>query len=131
MPKEILEERQSQTTPEATTTPTARASPQLPPRPTQKPSTTAPASATSNVTQEAPSSSPPMTSFWSNKPAVPPNKPSAAVPTTKPAYLNTSYTPKKINLNIQNDICTKCGKAVYAAELVKQKPTTFEGRSST
>ena len=26
--------------------------------------------------------------------------------------------PKKVNIAVQNDTCTKCGKAVYAAELV-------------
>jgi cysteine/glycine-rich protein len=43
--------------------------------------------------------------------------------TTKPSstgYLSqkTSYVPRKFNFNSQNDMCTSCGKAVYAAELV-------------
>lgn len=38
----------------------------------------------------------------------------------KPGYINqhTSYVPRKLNFQSQNDICTGCKKAVYAAELV-------------
>ncbi|CAO3625729.1 unnamed protein product [Mucor hiemalis] len=39
---------------------------------------------------------------------------------TSSGYINnqTSYVPRKFNFQSQNDICTGCGKAVYAAELV-------------
>ncbi|GAA5805943.1 hypothetical protein EDC94DRAFT_582028 [Helicostylum pulchrum] len=38
----------------------------------------------------------------------------------KPSYLahKTGYVPRKFNFQAQNDICTGCKKAVYAAELV-------------
>ncbi|ORZ19035.1 hypothetical protein BCR42DRAFT_450165 [Absidia repens] len=65
------------------------------------------------------------------QPSLPP-RPSAAAaaPAAAPAPVNnftgpkssyltyqTGYVPKKLNFGIQNDVCTKCGKAVYAAEL--------------
>ncbi|KAG2211149.1 hypothetical protein INT47_006268 [Mucor saturninus] len=38
----------------------------------------------------------------------------------KPGYISqhTGYVPRKLNFQSQNDICTGCKKAVYAAELV-------------
>lgn len=55
-----------------------------------------------------------MSSFWSNSNSN--NKPK----TTSSGYIShqTSYVPRKFNFQSQNDICTGCGKAVYAAELV-------------
>lgn len=116
-----------------TPTPPSSSSPQLPPRPT-KPTSPSSSSSTTGV---------PLSSFWSSRPTHPPpttsstathdiaSTPSPAIPTStkpatpprpavasKPAYLNTSYVPKKVNIAVQNDTCTKCGKAVYAAELV-------------
>lgn len=40
--------------------------------------------------------------------------------TSNSGYIShqTSYVPRKFNFAQQNDICTGCGKAVYAAELV-------------
>lgn len=41
-------------------------------------------------------------------------------PQTTSGYINnhSNYVPRKFNFQAQNDICTGCGKAVYAAELV-------------
>ncbi|KAI9315333.1 hypothetical protein BX666DRAFT_387700 [Dichotomocladium elegans] len=137
MPKDILAEQEklqgqmeSQVVspvraqaPAATTKP----SPQLPPRPGT--SIKDPEQSPSKHGSTGPTPSPVLNSFWSNrsdsssaappKPPVPANKPAPPpVTATKPAYLNTSYVPRKIALNIQNDTCTKCGKTVYAAEMV-------------
>ncbi|ORY95917.1 hypothetical protein BCR43DRAFT_493805 [Syncephalastrum racemosum] len=110
---------------EYSSSPASSPAPRLPSRPSSASPTRTPPPATAvaaqNTTAEPPST-PPMTSFWSNnsktssvdKPAIPP-KP--VLGGTKPAYLNASYTPRKINMHVQNDTCTKCGKAVYAAEL--------------
>lgn len=121
--------------PQRTPTPPSSSSPQLPPRPTKPTSPSSSSSSTTGV---------PLSSFWSSRPTPPPpptssstathdiaSTPSPAIPTStkpatpprpavasKPAYLNTSYVPKKVNIAVQNDTCTKCGKAVYAAELV-------------
>ncbi|KAF7724281.1 Cysteine and glycine-rich protein 1 [Apophysomyces ossiformis] len=79
----------------------AQASPKLPPRPRA-----ASLEQTSINTPPEDIDSPTMSSFWSK-------------PATKPAYTKTqtSYVPRKLNFTVQNDTCTKCGKAVYAAEL--------------
>ncbi|KAJ8653274.1 hypothetical protein O0I10_011122 [Lichtheimia ornata] len=146
-PKEIMEEQQQQDQtmmgqsqqlpPQRTPTPPSSSSPQLPPRPTNKPESPSSSSSLSSSTPGVP-----LSSFWSSRPTPPPPPsssttpatrdigPSPAVPTStkpatpprpavasKPAYLNTSYVPKKVNIAVQNDTCTKCGKAVYAAEL--------------
>lgn len=53
-------------------------------------------------------------------PAIPP-KPSAALSADRPsAYVNsrTGYVPKKLNVQVNSDLCAKCDKPVYAAELV-------------
>ena len=98
---------------------------------TTKPSYT-PSSSSSSIPTTTPSlpNRPPQTSGTAASAPSLPNRPPQTPPrpqqqqqqqpfvATKPAYLNTSYTPKKVNINIQNDTCTKCGKAVYAAELV-------------
>ncbi|KAL1929445.1 hypothetical protein VTP01DRAFT_1583 [Rhizomucor pusillus] len=116
MPNEILREQQldrSPPTPAAaaatatSTSPSPPAPPTLPARPQQPSSSPA-------LPPRKPEE--PMTSFWSSKPAIPP-KPATTTPASKPAYLNTSYVPKKVNIQVQNDTCTKCGKAVYAAEM--------------
>ncbi|KAI8144661.1 hypothetical protein BJV82DRAFT_643925 [Fennellomyces sp. T-0311] len=70
-----------------------QSSPQLPPRPV-------------SPVREETTESPAMSSFWSSRPVIPGTKP--AIP---------GYVPKKVNIMVQNDTCTKCGKAVYAAEL--------------
>ncbi|KAI7855074.1 hypothetical protein BDC45DRAFT_534765 [Circinella umbellata] len=92
-----------------------------PPVPTKPlvPTTTKPTSFSSISTPSHPPSpksvAPP--SLPNRPPQTPPRPQQQPFIATKPAYLNTSYTPKKVNINIQNDTCTKCGKAVYAAEL--------------
>ncbi|KAJ2957972.1 hypothetical protein NQZ79_g6408 [Umbelopsis isabellina] len=56
----------------------------------------------------------------STPPAIPP-KPTNVTSTDRPsAYLNsrTGYVPKKLNMQISGDLCAKCNKPVYAAELV-------------
>lgn len=54
----------------------------------------------------------------SSSPSLPPRTITPLSPTKKSYIINqTSYVPKKLNFSIQNDICTKCKKAVYAAEL--------------
>ncbi|KAI7872086.1 hypothetical protein BDF14DRAFT_721340 [Spinellus fusiger] len=40
-----------------------------------------------------------------------------SVPTTSSHQPRTSYVPRKLGFNVQVDTCTKCKKAVYAAEL--------------
>ena len=93
-------------TPPSSSIPTT--TPSLPNRPSQTSgTTTAPAPSLPNR--------PPHTPSHPQQQQQQQQQPSVA---TKPAYLNTSYTPRKVNINIQNDTCTKCGKAVYAAELV-------------
>ncbi|CAO3613354.1 unnamed protein product [Cunninghamella blakesleeana] len=54
-----------------------------------------------------------------SSPSLPPRTITPLSPTKKSYVINqTSYVPKKLNFAIQNDICSKCKKAVYAAELV-------------
>ncbi|SAL99289.1 hypothetical protein [Absidia glauca] len=135
MPKDILESQQELSSPPATPPRTiASTTPVLPVRPTASelqqssasPSTSSSSSSNSNDETPAPS-------FWSNRippatapvtrqPTLPPRPSTAnqpATPAPKSAYVSyqTGYVPKKINFGVQNDICTKCGKAVYAAEL--------------
>ncbi|ORX58996.1 hypothetical protein DM01DRAFT_1301787 [Hesseltinella vesiculosa] len=77
-------------------------SPALPPRKPAIASPDTPPVPTTTRPVPAPPSN--LNSFWSNR--------------QQPSYIShqTSYVPKKFNLP-QNDTCTKCGKAVYAAEL--------------
>jgi LIM domain len=71
-------------------------------------------------TNNAPSlpSRPVVTQTASAPPAIPP-KPSI-VNERPSAYVNsrTGYVPKKINFQVNNDLCAKCDKPVYAAELI-------------
>ncbi|KAI8373665.1 hypothetical protein BD560DRAFT_393988 [Blakeslea trispora] len=78
------------------------------------------------TSNEIPSSRPPT---LPSRPVVPPKPdlPQRPPLPQKPAdisiskgYTNnqTSYVPKKFNFTSQQDICTRCGKAVYAAELM-------------
>ncbi|GAB5587142.1 hypothetical protein Unana1_02042 [Umbelopsis nana] len=56
----------------------------------------------------------------STPPVIPP-KPAIATSSHSPsAYVNsrTGYIPKKLNLQMNSDLCAKCDKPVYAAELV-------------
>ncbi|KAI9300821.1 hypothetical protein BJ944DRAFT_252798 [Cunninghamella echinulata] len=54
-----------------------------------------------------------------SRPNLPPRSTTPLSPTKKSYIINqTSYVPKKFNFTVQNDICTKCRKAVYAAELI-------------
>ncbi|KAI8096909.1 uncharacterized protein BX664DRAFT_275302 [Halteromyces radiatus] len=129
-PKEILEMKKHELS-----------SPSLPPRMNINNSTPNLPPRPSNFELQQPSSStgivnsndPPPSSFWSKKTSIqqPNLPPRPSIPTTttttttsttstsKPSYVpyQTGYVPKKLNFGVQNDICTKCGKAVYAAEL--------------
>ncbi|KAI9258797.1 hypothetical protein BDA99DRAFT_514184 [Phascolomyces articulosus] len=90
-----------------------------PPVPTKPlvPSSTKPTVMSMRLSPSPPSSSASPAPALPNRPPQTPPRPQQPSVATKPAYLNTSYTPKKVNINIQNDTCTKCGKSVYAAEL--------------
>ncbi|KAM3582401.1 hypothetical protein VKS41_005046 [Umbelopsis sp. WA50703] len=84
----------------------ARPAPSLPTRPSNSPALPA-RSAISAKTPSTP-------------PAIPP-KPANVTPTDRPsAYMNsrTGYVPKKLNMQVSGDLCAKCNKPVYAAELV-------------
>ncbi|KAI8381492.1 uncharacterized protein BYT42DRAFT_566714 [Radiomyces spectabilis] len=69
----------------------------------------------------------PTTSFWGRQSSEQPSSrdSSQSRPSEqqseppKSSYINyqTSYKPKKFGFTVQNDICSKCHKAVYAAEL--------------
>ncbi|CAO3679029.1 unnamed protein product [Umbelopsis vinacea] len=84
------------------------ATPTLPARPSPAP---APSLPTRPVAPSKTSSAPPAIS----------PKPSAALSTDRPsAYVNsrTGYVAKKLNVQVNSDLCAKCDKPVYAAELV-------------
>ncbi|KAG2177047.1 hypothetical protein INT43_007703 [Umbelopsis isabellina] len=90
--------------------------PALPARPSNSPALPArPSNSPSLPTRPAVSAK-----THSTPPAIPP-KPSNVTSTDRPsAYLNsrTGYVPKKLNMQISGDLCAKCNKPVYAAELV-------------
>ena len=96
---------------------------------TRSPSITAP-SLTSRESPSLPSRTPPTlparetpllpsrpANNISNRPFVP-TPSNNEVPATSYIKNQTSYVPRKFNFQSQQDVCTGCGKAVYAAELV-------------
>ncbi|CAO3594445.1 unnamed protein product [Absidia cylindrospora] len=87
-------------------------------------SSTAPAASRAPTPAPAPVSA--RTNVNDQSPSLPPRPSAVSAAATvnnstgpKSSYLSyqTGYVPKKLNFGIQNDVCTKCGKAVYAAEL--------------
>lgn len=69
------------------------------------------------IRQEAPTQASPI---LPTRPIVTYDEQNMSSYTKKPTYISqqTSYVPRKLNFQSQNDICTGCKKAVYAAELV-------------
>ncbi|KAI8343751.1 hypothetical protein BC941DRAFT_412229 [Chlamydoabsidia padenii] len=141
MPKDILESQQELSSP-PTTPPRVLGSgsnntPILPARPSapeiQQTSSSSSSSSNSSNSSNSINNDTPTPSFWSNRvsnnnndqppvnrqPTLPPRPLASSSPAPKASYVSyqTGYVPKKINFGIQNDTCTKCGKAVYAAEL--------------
>ncbi|OBZ90768.1 Cysteine and glycine-rich protein 1 [Choanephora cucurbitarum] len=102
LPSEIIKERINDGSITTMDQPTSREIPPTPPRPVAPPTPPRPVE--------------PVTS----RPPVPPKPDLRPAPPEKPTSLSnrTSYVPKKFNFTSQQDICTRCGKAVYAAELM-------------
>ncbi|CEP13476.1 hypothetical protein [Parasitella parasitica] len=108
MPSEILKENFESDTFRATPTAVvpslpSRESPSLPPRPQ---ATVAPTTLSARATPTLPS-----------RPTNNDKKTAEQVSTTPYIKNHTGYVPRKLNFQAQQDICTGCGKVVYAAEL--------------
>jgi hypothetical protein len=103
-----------------TNVPISSGSPGFQSPPSQQTQPTAPPSLPSRPSNNAPTlpSRPVATKTVSAPPAIPP-KP--AVASERPgAYVNsrTGYVPKKLSFQVSSDLCAKCDKPVYAAELI-------------
>ncbi|KAJ1670091.1 hypothetical protein EV182_008431, partial [Spiromyces aspiralis] len=75
-----------------------------------------PRAATPSITMLTTLRDPPSKSHGSSKPS-----PSSLFTTTT---YSTAYVPKKLNFNIPADICPRCNRRIYAAELVGILPHT-------